>query len=115
MNGMHHEQHWARTFGSDNYSFTGEYRLPPTPTLAQATLAGYFETDDQAHVDLGFSSCTYIDDSGVPRTDSFPDVDDVGATHVFGRNALTGASWEMRVSNCYAAVVLNFFFWDEVQ
>lgn len=115
MNGMHQEQEWAYTTGGDDYTASWQYELPPTPTLAQISLGDYYEFDDQAHVDLGFTSCTYVDQNGVTRTDNFPDIDQVGATHLFGRNGLASASYAMRVANCAASCVVNLFFWDNVR
>jgi hypothetical protein len=114
LRGQLQEQHWAFESGSDDFSHSGEVRNPPKSTLAQISLGDFYEFGDQSHVDVGFTSCSFIDDSGVPRTDSFLDVDKFGATHVFSRNNLTSASWEMRVSNIGASVILNFFFWDRV-
>jgi hypothetical protein len=114
MNGQHQDQIWAYTIDSDDFSYSGEYRLPPTPTLAQISLAGTYEFDDQSHVDIGFTSCDYIDGDGVQRTDTFKDIDWMDAPRVFGRNNLVRAAWEIRVSNLAAIAILNFFFWDSV-
>jgi len=114
MNGMHQESAWAYTTGSDDYNASYQYQLPPTSTLAQISLGRYFEFDDQAHVDLGFTGCTYLDQNGVTRTDNFPDIDNFDGVLMFGRNGLASASYQIRVSNCSAACILNFFFWDSV-
>jgi hypothetical protein len=114
MNGMHQESAWAYSFDSNDYSASFQYELAPTPTLAQISLAGYFEFDDQAHVDAGFTGCTFLDEHGVTRTESFKDIDYPDAVIVFGRNGLASASYQIRVSNCAARVILNFFFWDRV-
>jgi hypothetical protein len=84
MNGQHQEQHWAYTIDSDDFSHSGEFRLPPTSALAQISLGDFYEFDDKSHVDAGFTSCDYIDGDGVPRTDNFPDIDALAATHVLG-------------------------------
>jgi len=114
MNGQHQEQHWASNTDSDDFSHSGEVRFPPRSTLAQISLGDFYEYDDKSHADIAFTRCNFIDDSGVPRTDDFLDVDALGATHVFARNGLTSAFWEMRISNIAASAVLNFFFWDSV-
>lgn len=111
---MHQEQRWAYTTGSDDYTASYDYELPPTATLAQVTLGDFYEFDDQSHVDLGFTSCAYLDEDGVTRTDTFPDIDNLDAVHVFGRNGLVRADFQIRVSNMAAACVVNFFFWDSV-
>jgi hypothetical protein len=114
MNGMHQEQHWAYTSGSDNYTVSHDYELPPTPTLAQVTLGHFYEFDDKSHVDLGFTSCAYLDENGVTRPDTFPDIDSFDAVRVFGRNGLVRADFQIRVSNVSASYVVNFFFWGAV-
>ena len=114
MNGMHQEQYWAYTTGSDMYSVSHQYELPPTPTCAQISLADYYEFDDKSQVDLGFTSCTYVDKDGVTRNDSFPSIDDFDVTYIFARNGLASATFELSVSNVYAAYIVNFFFWDSV-
>lgn len=114
INGMHQEQKWAYTEGSDNYSASYDVEFPPTPTIAQITLADFFEFDDQSHVDLGFTSCSFLDENGVTRTDTFPDIDDLAAVHVFARNGLVRADYQIRVSNLAAACVVNFFFCEGV-
>ncbi len=114
MDGMHQETQWAFTTGSDNYSASYLYELAPTPTIAQISLVKYFEFDDEAHVDLGFTSCSFVDQDGVTRTDTFLDIDHVDNVTAFARNGLVSASYEMRVSNCHAACLVNFFFWPNV-
>jgi hypothetical protein len=114
MNGMHQEENWAYTIDSDNFTASHDYELPPTPTLAQITLGQFYEFGDQSHVDLGFTSCAYLDEHGVTRTDLFPDIDDLDSVHVFARNGLARADFQIRVSNMFASYVVNFFFWDEV-
>ena len=103
MNGMHQQQSWAYNFDSDNYTASWDWELPPTPTCAQITLADFYEFDDKSHVDLGFSSCQYLDQNGVKRTDTFPDIDSADAVHVFAKMGLVRADFQMRV-----------FFWDNV-
>ncbi|MFD6159366.1 hypothetical protein ACFWF7_28760 [Nocardia sp. NPDC060256] len=114
MDGQSLRQTWAWTTGSDNFSHSGEHRFPPKSTLAEMNLADFYEFDDKSHVDAGFTKVSYIDDSGVPRTDTFPDIDTFDATHVFGRNQMTSAFWEMRVSNVGAAVTFNYCFWGRI-
>jgi hypothetical protein len=114
MNGMHTEQWWALTGGSDDFTVSHDYELPPTPTTAQITLGSFYEFDDKSHVDLGFTSCAYLDKDGVTRTDPFPDIDAFDAVHVFGRNGLVRADFQIRVSHIGASYVVNFFFWDNV-
>jgi hypothetical protein len=114
VDGQHHDQWTAFTTGDDPVSVTGEFRLGPTSTLGQISLGDLFEFDDESHADVGFTSATFIDGNGVSRTDHFPDVDAFGATHVFARNNLTAATWELRVSNVAISTILNFFFWSHV-
>ena len=111
---MHQESRWAFTTGSDNFSSSHTFSLSPTSTLAQISMGAYYEFDDKAHADLGFTGCTFLDKDGVTRTDSFVDIDDVNAVMMFGRNKLASATYEIRVSNCYVSAILNFFFWDHV-
>ena len=114
MNGMHQEQHWSYTIDSDDHTGSHDYELPPTPTLAQITLGAFYEFDDKSHVDLGFTSCAYLDQTGVTRTDTFPDIDNFEAVRVFGRNGLARADFQSRVSNISVSYVVTFFFWDTV-
>jgi hypothetical protein len=114
MNGMHQTQAWAYTTGSDDHTASWHFSLSPTSTCAQITLGDFYEFDDKSHVDLGFTSCQFLDASGVTRTDSFPDIDSFDATRVFARNGLARADFAMRVSNCAASCVANFFFWNSV-
>ena len=48
------------------------------------------------------------------RNDSFPSIDDFDVTYIFARNGLASATFELSVSNVYAAYIVNFFFWDSV-
>jgi hypothetical protein len=93
MNGMHQEQHWGYTVDSDEQTHSDDYKLPPTPTLAQITVGDFYEFDDKSHANLGFTSCTYLDQNGVPQTDTFPGIHEGGTVHVFGRNGLTSATF----------------------
>jgi hypothetical protein len=111
---MHQEQHWAYTTGSDDYSSTHHFELPPTPTLAQVTLGDFFEFDDKSHVDLGFISGSFLDSSGVTRPLNFPDIDALDAVHVFAQPGLASAVYGTKISNASASYVVNFFFWDQV-
>lgn len=114
MNGMHHAHYWAYTTGSDDYTVTHQYELAPTSTLAQISLSDFYEFDDQSHADIAFLGCTYLDSSGVTRTDTFPVIDAFDAVHAFGRNGLASATFGIRVSNIAASYIVNFFFWDHV-
>lgn len=114
MNGMHQTQSYAYNVESDDYTASWDWELPPTPTLAQITLGHIYEFDDKSHVDLGFTSCQYLDQNGVTRTDTFPDIDNFDAVHVFAKMGLVRADFQMRVSNISASWVANFFFWDNV-
>ena len=114
MNGMHQEQHWGYTVGSGERTGSHDFKLPPTPTLAQITLGDFYEFGDKSHVNLGFTSCTYLDENGVTQTDTFPGIDEGGTVHVFGRHGLTSADFQVGVSNIFASYVVNFFFWDSV-
>ncbi|WP_292770491.1 hypothetical protein [Nostoc sp. NOS(2021)] len=114
MDGMHSETRWAYTTDSDNYSASFQFELPPTSTIAEISLGGYYEFDDKAHVDIGFTGCSFLDNNGVTRTDSFPDIDRFDSTRVFSRNGLTSASYQIRVSNCAAYSLVNFFYWPAV-
>jgi len=114
MNGMHQEQHWAFTTGSDDFNSTHHFELPPTPTLAQVTLGDFFEFDDKSHVDLGFISGSFLDSDGVTRPLNFPDIDSLDAVRVFAQPGLVSAVFGTRASNAYGSYVVNFFFWDHV-
>lgn len=114
MNGMHQEQHWAVNTGSDDYSPTWQFELPPTNTLAQIGLGDYYEFDDQAHVDLGFISGSFLDSNGVTRPLNFPDIDSTDAVHVLAQPGLTSLVFGTKISNAAMSCVLNFFFWDQV-
>lgn len=114
MNGMHQEQHWGYTLDSDEQTKSYDFKLPPTPTLAQITVGDFFEFDDQSHANLGFTSCSYLDGNGVTQTDMFPGIHEGGTVHVFGRNNLTSATFQVGVSNIFVSFVVNFFFWDSV-
>jgi len=115
MNGMHHRSGYAYEIGGDSYSASWHYELAPKSTLAQLSLTSYFEFDDETKVDLGFTSCQFIDSNGVQRTDSFPDIDLIdGVVHKFGRNKLVRVDWEMRVRDVHASWLLNLFYWDHV-
>ena len=104
MNGMHQEQHWAYNLGSNDFTASHDFELPPTPTLAQVTLGDFYEFDDKSHAELGFTSCVFVDASGVTRTDTFPDIDALDAIRVFGRNGLARADFQLRVSNVSASL-----------
>jgi len=119
MNGMHCEQHWCVADGS-GFTASHDFELPPTPTIAQIALAQLVEEDDESRGELGFTSCVYLDGSGVTRTDTFPDLDNFGVNgwdtpvHVFGRNGLARADFQLRASNAWIAYVVTFSFWDNV-
>lgn len=116
MNGMHQEQHWAVNSGSDSFTASHDYELPPTPTLAQVSLCDYGEFDDMSYIFLGFTSCVYLDASGVTRTDvlSTPGSAPGNEVHAFGRNGLARADFAITISNVQASYLVNFFFWDRV-
>ena len=44
MNGMHQEQHWAYNLGSNDFTASHDFELPPTPTLAQVTLGDFMSS-----------------------------------------------------------------------
>jgi len=115
MNGMHHSSGYAYQIGGDWHSASWHYELSPKSTLAQLTLADHYEFDDETKVDLGFTSCEFIDGDGVQHKDSFPDIDQIGGVvHKFGRNKLVRVDWEMRVYDVYSTWLLNLFYWNNV-
>src|SRR5262249_39218478 len=115
MNGMTFAQWWAYTTDSDDFITTHQFEFPPTSTIAEISLVRYYEFDDQAHVELGFTACSRLDEQGVTRPETFPDIGAREPVVTFARNGLTSATIGMKVSNCWAICLVNFFFWDSVQ
>lgn len=114
MNGMHYQYGWASTTGSDDYTASWHYELPPTPTIGELSLGDYFEFDDKAHVDLGFTHVEYLGPQGQTSHNDYPDIDSFDVQHDVSITNMTRADWAMRVSNCTASFLLNLFFWDSV-
>jgi hypothetical protein len=66
MNGMHYFHNYAYNLDSDDYTVSYHWELPPTPTILQLSLTSYYEFDDQAHAQMGFTHVEYLDSNGVP-------------------------------------------------
>jgi hypothetical protein len=109
---MHCEHWYLWTTGSDDYTQSYHYELPPTPTIVQLSLSNYFEFDDNAHTLMGITHDEYIDGNGVPRHDDYP-ITPVYPT-VVAINGMTRVDWQFTVSNCWADLLFNAFFWDWV-
>ena len=114
MNGMQQGSNFAYTTGSDDYSGSFHWELPPRSALGQLSISTYFEFDDEAHVDLGFTHAEYLDNDNVTHHADYPDIDRVDAARTISVNRLTRIEWQMRVSNCVAWFLINLFFWDSV-
>jgi hypothetical protein len=112
MNGMHCE-HWALyNTGSDDYSQSYHFELPPTPSILQLSQSGYYEFDDQSHMEMGFTHAEFIDSGGVPRHDDYSSMPEYPTLLVI--SGLTRVDWLLTVSNCWADLLFNAFFWDQV-
>ncbi len=112
MNGMHYAHNYLYNTGSDDYTVSLHWELPPTSTILQLSLSAYYEFDDQAHVQMGFTHDEYIDSEGIPRHDDYSEIPEYPTA--LSINRLTRADWEITVSNCWADWLLNAFFWDSV-
>jgi len=119
MDGMLCEEYylWDYYYSGDKHvSASWQFELAPTPTIAQITLGDFAESDHAsvAQAMLGFESCTYLDPSGVTRTDALPGTSGQSANRILARNRLASVTFGMRSVNCSASVVLNLFFWPSV-
>src|SRR5438034_1170462 len=103
MNGMHYEHHWAYSSDDDGYTVSHDYELSPTSTIAQVTLASV-ESAVLTGANPGFTSCSYLDDSGATLTDTLDEV------KAFGRNDLIRAEFQIYVLHTRAYYIVNFFF-----
>lgn len=112
MNGMHYTHNYAYNTGSDDYTVSSHWELPPTSTILQLSLAGYYEFDDQAHVQIGFTRVEYLDSHGVTRHNDYSEVPEYPTA--LSINGMTRADWEITVSNCWGDYLANFFFWNAV-
>jgi hypothetical protein len=112
MNGMHYDHNYAYNTGSDPYTISVHYELPPTSTIVQLTLSSYYEFDDQGNVQLGITHDEYLDSNGVTRHDDYNNVPEYPTA--VSVNGMTRVDWEMTVSNCWADYMMNAFFWDSV-
>ncbi len=113
MNGMHCEWWWAYNTGGDWYTTSYHYELPPTPTIAELSMIDYFEFDDRAQLDLGFTHIEYLD-NGVTRHDDFANIDSFDSTKIVVHNALTRVDWSMQITSCATSHLINLFYWDSV-
>jgi hypothetical protein len=112
MNGMHYDHNYAYTTGSDDYTVSNHYELPPTPTILELSLSTYYEFSDQAHAQLGITHVEYVDSSGVTRHIDYPSAPEYPTA--LSINSLTRVDWQITVSNSWADYLLNAFFWDSV-
>lgn len=113
MNGMHCEWWAPYNTGDDWYTTSHHFELGPTPTVAELSLIDYYEFDDKARVDLGFTRVEFLD-GGVTRHDDFPDIDSFSAVKIVVRNGMTRIDWSAQVSNCAVSYLVNLFFWNSV-
>ena len=114
MNGMHCDTSYAYTTGGDEYTASWHYELPPTSTIGQLSLNRYYEFDDKAHVDLGFTHVEYLGPQGQTSHNDYPDITSADPQLIVGITNMTRADWEIGVSNCWAEWLLNLFYWDNV-
>lgn len=112
MNGMHYNHGYAYNTGSDDYTVSYHYELPPNSTILQLSLSSYYEFDDQAHVQTGFTRTEYLDSNGVTRHNDYSEIPEYPTA--LSVNRLTRADWEMTVANCWADYLLNAYFWNAV-
>jgi hypothetical protein len=112
MNGMHYQHGYIYNVDSDDYTISHHWELPPTSTILQLSLSTYYEFDDEAHVDLGFTHDEFVDRDGVTRHDDYDHIPEYPTA--LSISGLTRVDWEITVSNCWADWLLNAFFWDVV-
>jgi hypothetical protein len=109
---MHYSHNYLYNTGSDPFTTSHHYELPPTSSICQLSLAGYYEFDDQANFQIGFNHVEYLDSSGVTRHIDYSSVPEYPIA--IGVNGLTRIDWQTTVSNCWGDWLLNVFFWDSV-
>jgi hypothetical protein len=99
--------------GDEAYS-SHQYEFAPASLIAEISMTQYYELDDECSVELGFKRCSYLDDHGVTRDESFPGPGSNSPVTVFQKNRLASATVGMRVSTCICYFIINFFIWDHV-
>jgi hypothetical protein len=114
MNGMHYEQHWAYNPNDDWYSASWHFELPPSNSIVQLSLGSYDEADDKALADLAITHVEFLDDQGQPQHQDFPIAVNFPAQQAISVNRLTRVDWQAIVSNAFARILVNLFFWDSV-
>jgi hypothetical protein len=113
MDWMSYWASWAYNSGSDPYTYSNHWEFPPAPIIAQLSIADYYEFDDQATIELGFTHVEYLA-QGAPRHEDWPDIDSWDSPRALGRNSLTRIDWDMRISNCAGFFLINTFAWGSV-
>jgi hypothetical protein len=110
---MHLEQRIYYNSDDDWYSQSFHYNLGPTPTIAELQMVDYYEFDDQAKFDLGFTHVEWMDGS-TPRHDDFPGIDSFDSPKYVVRMNMTRIDWSMQLANCSASHIINLYYWDWV-
>jgi hypothetical protein len=112
MNGMHCDDSWLGNTGSDTYTVSKHWEMPPTSAIVQLSLSCYYEYDDQANVQLGITRVEYKDSDGVTRHKDYDPIPELPTMVSFNR--MTRVDWEFGVAECRAHYILNVFFWNHV-
>ena len=113
MNGMHCEQATFYNTGDDWYTQSFHINLGPQATIAELSMVDYYEFDDKARFDLGFTHVDFMDGT-TPRHDDFSDIDAFDSAKYVVRNGMTRIDWAMQLSNCAVSYLLNLYYWDAV-
>src|SRR5579884_2984235 len=103
MDGMHYFTGWAYTTGSDEYTVSNHWEIPPLNCIVQTSIVGTYEFDDQANAMINITSAQYLDSDGVTRTDDFggpPATNSNPVTSIY-YSSLVRFDWAMQVSNCW--------------
>jgi hypothetical protein len=106
MDGMIYHTPYGAAVGFASHVF--EYRLRPRNTIAQVPMATAFDQDfgDQYTFAVWeFIEATFLDNDGIPRTDSIDE-------RSFSRNQLINLKLQLTLLNIGSVGVVNLFFWD---
>jgi hypothetical protein len=86
------------------------FDFPPCAAIAEVSLTGIDENDDNSGATVGFISFTFLDDDGRPQEVRL----DLGARlPVVGHNRLIRVDFFMRLWIARASGLLNVFIWPD--
>ena len=99
----------TNSFASDDgYASASEHiEIPPTSTIGQISLSGNYDHTDPNLGSTAFTSCEFIDDDGVQRTQQLS-----GAS--FSRNKMVRVDFSVFVDSGATDYIVNLFFWPDV-